>query len=276
LLQTISPECKVQCFESMGMCSKYSVCPPAGDIAFDYVCDDESKPKANGCCGSRCPSQCTNAKGYLFTHGQECQCLGCPSSTQEARTKLTAQMASDMDAHGIQALAAISKKVGILGANRKMQELMNERNAEIQKAFKDHPGGVDAAWNQKAAFLIKQYRALIVAEALNFKARGEVDKPLDGKGDGDSNSGVIIAVVCGAVGLCLCASSLLLYNRGKARNQGAGNTGMGNVGPNDGDSNVVMGRPVENGATSNAAQGAPVIRDSEKESTEPEKPTTAP
>jgi len=285
----LSAACQQQCFDSTSTCAKYSVCPPAGDVQFDYVCDNGQPPMANGCCGSssnmHCPSQCTHSTGFIwavFTTGHECQCLGCPSSLVAAKAKLAAQLTNDMDAHGIQALASISKQVGILGANRKMQELMNTRNAAIQSAFQDHPGNIDDAWNAKAAQIIAEYRALIVAEAEAFKVRGEVDDvPGRGgkgaatakKGGEDSDSTpIIIGVVCGAVGLCLCAASLLLYRRGKAANASAN---AGNVGPNDGDTNVVMGRPVQSGDTSNTAQGAPVSREAEKGSTEPEKPTAA-
>jgi len=285
---TVSAECKQQCFDSSSTCAKYSVCPPAGDVQFDYVCDDGNPPSANGCCGSSqiCPSQCSNEKGFIFIHGRECLCLGCPSSVEAAKAKFSLKLENDMDANGIQALASISKQIGILGANRKMQLLMKQRNAALQEAFKDHTGSVDAAWDQKAAQIIDQYQVLIVAEANAFKARGEVDDvpPADGadgakqdntlqKGDGDSNLGVIIGAICAAVGLCLCTASILVYRRGKARNASSEGAGTGNFGPNEGDSNVVMGRPVEQSDTSNAAQGAPVSKASEKGSDEPEKPT---
>jgi hypothetical protein len=80
-----------------------------------------------------------------------------------------------MDAHGIQALASISREVGILGANRKMQELMKQRNDALMQAFDEHPGSVDEAWNVKAAVIIAEWRVKIVAEARAFKNRGEKD-----------------------------------------------------------------------------------------------------
>jgi len=252
------PDCQAQCFKNSSVCEKYSVCRPAGPFPFDYLCDDGTAPGTDGCCGGRCPSLCSASKGYLFPHGLECQCVGCPATVDDGKKKFAKTLANDMDAHGINALASISKSVGILGANRKMQELMEQRNLAILTAFEAHPGSVDATWNNKAATIIDEYRVLIWAEAQAFKARGETDDPasgVTGTGTGAGTSGgtptvkpltgaggtpssgttakpfkagkstnnsstvLIIVSISGAALVAMCGAFFLIYRLGKAKGQ---------------------------------------------------------
>jgi hypothetical protein len=106
----------------------------------------------------------------------ECQCLGCPPSNTQAKKKLKETLDNDLWQHGVALLAAISKEVGILGANRKMQELMKARNDAILDAFAKHPGLLDAAFQAKVDLITKKFHTLIVAEAKLFKANGEKEQ----------------------------------------------------------------------------------------------------
>lgn len=193
-------------------------------------------------------------------------------------------MINDLEQHGVLTLAAMSKEVGILGANRKMQELMKERNDKIMAAYEEHPGIPDEAFQGKVNVIVEDYHARILLEAERFKANGEVDdfagtaalvqpqpqipgekdkSPKGKKGKKDSSDGddmtIIIAVAAGAGGLLLLIIIMVLVYKLKAKKstppQKPGAQGHS---PYDGDSNVVMGRPIEGGAAAEAAQGAPV------------------
>jgi len=186
--QLMVPACNSTCFAKDSKCAKYSVCEPVGSHEFNYRCDDDSKPMTNGCCpgqrrGSvRCPTLCDsgaahypqqNVAGFAMSHGLECQCLGCPEDNSKAKKKLKDTLENDLWQHGVAQLAAISKEIGILGANRKMQELMKGRNDDILAAFASHPGLLDAAFQAKVDVITRKYHAQIVAEAKRFKINGE-------------------------------------------------------------------------------------------------------
>jgi len=216
----------------------------------------------------------------------ECQCLGCPKTSSAAKIKATQELTESISEHGKNALDAIASSVGILGPNRKMQELMKERNDKILKAFEEHEGGPDAVWEKKASAIIEEYRVLILDEAEAFKARGEKDlvvvpytpqKPgaekgpggqekkskHDRDGDGDGMSGIMVAALCAGGGIALCAALAVVYRFGKSRGSqevNKSNPTFGSMAAPEGDSNIVMGRPVEEGAEAAqaAAQGAPV------------------
>jgi len=191
--ENMVPECRSKCMTEGGKCAKYSVCKPVGTFEFDYVCDDGKPPMKNGCCsagGNRvtCPTLCDSGTphypihstaGYIWQHDLECQCLGCPSSTKAADDKWKKAMTEELWQNGVNTLAAISKEVGILGANRKMQELMAEQNKEILAVHEAFGNGQlqDMEFKRKVEAIVTKYRALIVAEAKLFKANGETETP---------------------------------------------------------------------------------------------------
>jgi len=99
--------------------------------------------------------------------------LAAQTTTQRQKKKLKDTLENDLWQHGVAQLAAISKEIGILGANRKMQELMKGRNDDILAAFASHPGLLDAAFQAKVDVITRKYHAQIVAEAKRFKINGE-------------------------------------------------------------------------------------------------------
>jgi len=186
--ERVNPDCKAKCYDKGAACARYSACKPSGHIEFDYVCDDSKKPMNNGCCpvdaqSVACPKMCDSgaphypvhiAAGLKHQHGLECQCVGCPSSTKAAEQKMTDALKNDLWNHGVAALATISKQVGILGANRKMQELMKERNDKITTMYEARtPGDSQKVFQGKVDLVVSEYRGLIILEAERFKAAGE-------------------------------------------------------------------------------------------------------
>jgi len=286
--ETVTKECMDTCLSTTASCAKYSVCKPIGHFEFDYVCDDGNKPTNDGCCpGPRvgtvgCPTMCDAgaphypvhvAVGVAGQHGLECQCEGCPSTKDDSSEKLTKTLVEDLWIHGVATLATIAKEVGILGANRKMQELMKERNEEIMKL---HSAGntEGPAFQAKVDSIVAEYRKLIVTEAERFKAAGEkpegvilspgvndeslLEEPQGRSGKGgrhgdDDDGGMVVVIVAASVvgvGLLICLLGLV-YKFGQAKGGkhiNTAGTGDSNMVPVEGDSNVVLGRPVEAGA----------------------------
>jgi len=208
------------------------------------------------------------AVGVAGQHGLECQCNGCPSSKDNATDKLSKTLVDDLWIHGVATLATIAKEVGILGANRRMQELMKERNEEIMKLHSAGPSE-GAAFQIKVDSIVAEYRELIVGEAQRFKAAGEkpediikpgvsdeslLEEPQGRAGKGgvkeEEKGGMIVIIVAASVsGVALLMCLLgLVYKFGQAKGGKHINTAnTGDMIPVDGDSNVVLGRPVEAG-----------------------------
>jgi len=282
------PECQSKCFAQGSTCAKYSVCPPVGPFQFEYLCDDGNPPMTNGCCpklvnGEQkmgCPSLCDSHSydvpqysmaGATFYHGWECQCYGCPDGMTEAKGKLREALTSDTWQNGVATLALISKEVGILGANRRMQELMQERNQLILQKFEALPALPDDAFQQEVNQIIARYDGLIRAEAQRFKDAGEVPEdtsgnnvvPLDTDDPQEKEAGndgiILIAAISASAAVVIALSVLLLYYMMNVRGRSAaGSRGRGFGAESTGtDSTVVMGRPVDNPDV-NAVAGAPV------------------
>lgn len=293
-VETVSPQCNSTCFQKSAKCSKYSVCKPVGPFEFDYICDDGTKPQKNGCCIYRnsysCPSLCDygaphypvhNAVGLRFQHGLECQCLGCPANTTGAKSKFKLKVLDDLWKNGVATLAVISKEVGILGANKKMQLLMKERNDKIVAEYEAHPGMPDATFQKKVDQIVKEYYDKIKAEAVRYEKFGDPtpapppsppppskdddDDDDDKKGgkkgdDDDGNTTIIIAAVCGVVGLLLLFGIVFMVYKIKTKSPANVNSGANATvaEPMEGDGNVVVGRPVDPANDVGAAAGAPV------------------
>lgn len=284
------PECKSKCFDSGSKCAKYSVCKPVGHFAFDYVCDDGLKPMDNGCCpvssnSVSCPTLCESgaphypmhyAAGYQIKHRMQCMCLGCPSSDASAKKKWRKTLTDDLWKHGVAQLATIAKEEGILGANRKMQELMDARNKKILEEFEKIPGDgrPDDAFKTKMNKITAEYRVLIQQEAKLFKAAGEKETgtglalpalpapaaPAAAAQDNGNNSTIIVIAVAGVVGLFLIFGILALFYKFQVKKTHSA-AAAGSVTWNDDATNVVMGRPVVDGSAGEAVAGAPVRTD---------------
>lgn len=294
---TIGEACQKLCFDKTSRCNKYSVCPPAESIGFDYVCDSEKEPLQNGCCvlndnSLGCPLLCDSwaphlpqhmVAGYELQHGWECQCMGCPNTTKAAQNKWKDALENHLEEHGQAQLYAISKKVGILGPNRRMQELMYERNLAIMKAYQEHQGVPDQEFERKIQPIVEDYQKQIEAEAIRFKENDEqedesgtsapeLDKLLGkeatggAKGgtvkEGSSNTGVVIGAIAAGAGFIILIGIMVMVYKMKGKSRTArGQPNPGQSSPYDGDTNVVMGRPIEGetaAASSDATQGAPV------------------
>jgi hypothetical protein len=191
----------------------------------------------------------------------------------EAKGKFREALTSDTWQNGVASLALISKEVGILGANRRMQELMQERNQLILQKFEALPALPDDAFQQEVNQIIARYDGLIRAEAQRFKDAGEVPEdtsgnnvvPLDTDDPQEKEAGndgiILIAAVSASAAVVIALSVLLLYYMMNVRGRSAAGSrgrGFGDGTESTGtDSTVVMGRPVDNPDV-NAVAGAPV------------------
>lgn len=126
--------------------------------ASSYVCDDGKWPEGNsGCCVSDseggqvtvgCPSLCETKLMYRVdnpgipwwaTRSQtvvyQCTCDGCPALEDVSQVKQTVE--ENIWDNGQDLLVDVARREGLkLGPNRKMQELMMERNEKIVEASK--------------------------------------------------------------------------------------------------------------------------------------------
>lgn len=187
----------------------------------------------------------------------------------------------DLWKNGVATLAVISKEVGILGANKKMQLLMKERNDKIVAEYEAHPGMPDATFQKKVDQIVKEYYDKIKAEAVRYEKFGDPtpapppsppppskdddDDDDDKKGgkkgdDDDGNTTIIIAAVCGVVGLLLLFGIVFMVYKIKTKSPANVNSGANATvaEPMEGDGNVVVGRPVDPANDVGAAAGAPV------------------
>lgn len=157
---TPSQECKDQCLLSNAPCRKYLGCRTPMLTMSNYVCDDGRWPEANtGCCVSNqvttaigrnasCPALCETKfvwrldgpglpwwARYSNTTVYQCTCDGCPAFDDSGVDEVKRTLEESIWDNGQVLLVDIARREGLqLGPNRKMQELMQERNELVLKA----------------------------------------------------------------------------------------------------------------------------------------------
>jgi hypothetical protein len=188
----------------------------------------------------------------------ECSCQGCPSNVEQTKAKYKETLDENLFKTGNLEIARIAKEYGLIGPNRRMQELLQERDQRITTEFNALTGVPDDAWQATLDAIIAEYTPLFRAEAERYARDGDPTvAPVVIERDDDDDDGsliiIIVAAAGGAVFLVLVAIACILYSRGKARA-----AVQGGQRPRDGDPNVVMGRPVAPGAQTEIAEGAPV------------------
>eukprot|EP00746_Dinoflagellata_sp_MGD_P159519 gnl/MRDRNA2_/MRDRNA2_86721_c6_seq1.p1 gnl/MRDRNA2_/MRDRNA2_86721_c6~~gnl/MRDRNA2_/MRDRNA2_86721_c6_seq1.p1 ORF type:complete len:563 (+),score=77.00 gnl/MRDRNA2_/MRDRNA2_86721_c6_seq1:53-1741(+) len=226
-MESISQNCYMQCFEASATCSKYDICPPTTWPSHGYICDDGSEPMKTGCCaknprggpgGSTCPLMCDAHKSYPIAtgdgHRYECFCEGCPSTVEEGDAKFHLLMENELHANGQSILNAIAMEVGLKYPTRRMQQLMDERNAEIMKVVKSGKNGAEQ--EREIGRINEEY----VEKIRESGKRGPEDdtgsqSPQQEEGD-ESNVYFIIAVAAVVVALIsVCAAVWAVRSRRK-------------------------------------------------------------
>eukprot|EP00439_Symbiodinium_sp_Y106_P035795 s3368_g4.t1 len=141
-------------------CRKYLGCRTPMLTMSNYVCDDGRWPEANtGCCVSNqvttaigrnasCPALCETKfvwrldgpgalvlARYSNTTVYQCTCDGCPAFDDSGVDEVKRTLEESIWDNGQVLLVDIARREGLqLGPNRKMQELMQERNELVLKA----------------------------------------------------------------------------------------------------------------------------------------------
>eukprot|EP00405_Crypthecodinium_cohnii_P024909 CAMPEP_0206494294 /NCGR_PEP_ID=MMETSP0324_2-20121206/47627_1 /ASSEMBLY_ACC=CAM_ASM_000836 /TAXON_ID=2866 /ORGANISM="Crypthecodinium cohnii, Strain Seligo" /LENGTH=350 /DNA_ID=CAMNT_0053977891 /DNA_START=348 /DNA_END=1400 /DNA_ORIENTATION=- len=184
-----SSDCVSNCISTKAKCRKYASC--RAPMLAGYICDDGRWPQSNsGCCetttgGSTslsCPTLCDTSEKYIassstsqpwWTRYQpsnygtawQCTCKGCPETLTEAKLKLSTTVEADIWSNGQAMLVDIAQKAGLLyGPNRKMQELMAQRNTEILALLSNTTALTSAA----ITAINEKYTALIEAAAEEY------------------------------------------------------------------------------------------------------------
>uniref|UniRef100_A0A7S4PUN2 EGF-like domain-containing protein n=1 Tax=Alexandrium monilatum TaxID=311494 RepID=A0A7S4PUN2_9DINO len=267
----VTTDCYGHCFSPTAQCSSVRTCKPREESKFDYLCTSGEPPMKNGCCRQRliqngaaviredCPLLCRSGQKYDFTHGSECQCFGCPSTTTAIRSELLGRVIREAIGSGQLLLVRIAAEVGLKrGPTGDMQELMNQRNMALKRVVDSHQGSL-ASLERAIEDLAADWNARILAEAENAKAcegnprslrcRDARLRGLEGEG-----SFLIFTVLFGVISLVLFASIfvyLIKQNRGALVPSTAQ---AANHSPQPGDANVVVGRPVD-ASQASAAEG---------------------
>jgi len=169
-----------------------------------YICDDGRWPESSsGCCydhnGPRCPRLCETQIRWRLDRSQhipwwtrwdhtgqgvyQCTCLGCPSTTDEVVTTLTDLQDNIWD-NGQVMLVDIARREGLVyGPNRRMQELMVERNDRVMYIIKPLNSTNGAAIESELKSVNERYARLIAEAAHEYP-----DEYIDDEDD-DSNLG---------------------------------------------------------------------------------------
>lgn len=270
--QTANPQgsCLTDCLNADAPCRPYLSCRPPQTAG--YICDDGKFPESSsGCCRTNtssgqtdvagCPRLCTRQQvwrvdtrdtrrftpwwaRYSEVPVYQCTCDGCPTTFEEADGILAGEISDDIWSNGQMMLTDIARSNGLkLGANRQMQELMLERNAELQ-AIIGSSDGKSQPWYVSSEFdrINREYAQRIAQAAADYPDDGSGKDVLRERGL-EGQPGVTIALVLTILVLCgllVCAVIAALVFRSRARTQAISVEGV---------EHVVIGNPVPAGAS---------------------------
>lgn len=211
---TTTADCYSHCLVQGGTCSRYAVCPPQSYPDYPYVCDDGAKPLKNGCCesnplgpsGSACPQMCKLQQSFPIPEkdGHECFCDGCPQDMEETVARYEASVENELHENGVFILAMIARDAGLRYPNKKMKELMDERNKRIMDTLKDKSISL-AEKERKINDLNMQYVAKI-KEA----AKLGPDKADDSEDKDESGFDASLLLVIAIVALVIACSAIVI------------------------------------------------------------------
>lgn len=267
--------CLSSCFAD-NSCNRYRTCEPLGFPTYEYVCDDGTGAKQNGCCDGElpngqaaevCPTLCENYRRYhIQGHGIECQCYNCPSSRNDAQVLANRTMYQEIYEHGQSSIQLLADQAQLdlvrhPWLSRKLQNMVQQRNDAILRTI-ESTGPLPSRQTQDALRRLQEdWLARMVAEVNRYKQEGP-DNSLnprvvdDDDDDDDGGGAVIIIAVAVGVAVVFIAIGVAAYVIVKTKAKGPANAP--GVRPQDGDTNVVLGRPVDINSGQAAADGAPV------------------
>jgi hypothetical protein len=187
----------------------------------------------------------------------QCTCNNCPTDAITAHDVLAATIEEGLWDNGQTMLTDIARREGLQhGPNRRMQQLMAERNAKILEASKSaeedpHKAQHLDTWISE---INKEYTTKITKAAHEYPdSPSTVTREYD-----DDDDTVLITVICSVAAVALvaaCACIIICTRRAKGKDQqeqqqmGAGNY--------DGN-HVVVGQPVVESADGSISGGTPV------------------
>jgi len=186
-----------------------------------YICDDGRWPESSsGCCyennGPRCPRLCETQLLWRVDRTQhipwwtrwdeteqgvyQCTCRGCPSTTDEA-TSVVADLQDNIWENGQVMLVDIARREGLVyGANRRMQELMAERNEDVLHIIELMNSTNRADIESKLSSINARYVGLITEAAHNYPDEYQEDEhPERHQREGRSLSAFLILIVACSV-----------------------------------------------------------------------------
>lgn len=252
----------------------------------NFVCSDGRYPEASsGCCitsdessGSLsrgCPKLCESERIWRLDRRRgvpwwarrhagndivlQCTCNNCPADATTAHYVLAHTLEEGLWDNGQTMLTDIARREGLKhGPNRRMQQLMAERNAKILEASKSAEADPHKAQHLDTWIgeINAEYTAKITKAAHEYP-----DSPstVTREFDDDDDHTVIITIICSVLAVVLvasCACIIVSMRRTKGKDQQEQMRMAGN-GTYEGN-HVVVGQPVVESADGAISGGTPV------------------
>ncbi|CAJ1443644.1 unnamed protein product, partial [Effrenium voratum] len=247
---TPSEECKSKCLLTGAECRQYLGCRTPMLTMSNYVCDDGKWPEAStGCCVTNrtnglgtpagCPLLCETSKVWRLDGPgipwwarrsqsvvYQCTCDGCPPPTQEGTDQVKQTLEDNLWDNGQVLLSDIARREGLkLGANRKMQELMLERNELVLELSRTLSAENRPQVEGKIQDINSYYSQLIVQAARTYPDEGTNPDEIEAlrqrgqDSDGLSQLLAVLLTVTVIFVLILVVLILVLIQRRNAKQQ---------------------------------------------------------
>jgi len=283
-----STECMDQCLKTGVPCRKYTSCRPPS--VHTHVCNDGRWPEAaSGCCKDTatqvvgCPHLCEQQRVWRLDRTSaipwwarkhdgpgiisQCTCSGCPANSSSRAVKLRQTVSESIWDNGQVMLVDVARREGLrLGPNRKMQEIMLDRNSEILRTIQAF--GDNGASDKMISVINGRYSQLITdAARLGDDPQGGVPftsgsgggrrRRGAGRGEGSGGEGSNVAVIVAVVVTCSVAvlaamgvATWLVLRRRRLQSP---------ISAFEQNQQIVIGSPVPQGGNQDGvAAGAPV------------------
>lgn len=165
--------------------------------------------------GSACPQTCKRQKSIPIAEKQsyECFCDGCPEDMDETRERYEKFVENEIHQNGLYILATIARHAGLKYPNRRMKELMDERNRRIMATLKS---GKTLGQKEKEVNQInEEYVTKIEQAALLGPDPPQEEKKKDEEDGPSKNVLLIIAIVALAVAVIAVVGGCYLVRKYK-------------------------------------------------------------
>lgn len=258
-----SPQCVNECLKHDSPCRKYVSCRPP--VPGGYICHDGRWPESSsGCCESNlsrigsCPRLCESQRMWRldkksrtaapwwarWPQGEgmvaQCSCHGCPDSTDSMTSTLEWTVKEDLWLNGQRMLVDIARREDLqLGPNRRMQELMLQRNEDIERALEESMAAAYTSDLDEKIYRINlNYTSVITDAARFFGDDLEVARHSPTTATSSTSSfWMTTIIVCTSLLLLSCVSVVLYLMRLKLKQHTTDITSFNG-------NQVVLGQPV--------------------------------